>query len=162
MIGLRAGFVGLAIVALCVSLMSWAEDSGNPAIANLSGAPLVVWTQTQNPQPIPQAESPNVTPDPQPETPAPTAQTSSQAPQTGGSADQGHAEGAASDATAQTFTGTVSKEGDGYVLKVQGPTAYQLDDQDKAKEFDGQKVRVVGTLARDSNMIHVQKIEPLT
>ena len=48
------------------------------------------------------------------------------------------------------------------MLKVQESTAYQLDDQDKAKEFDGQKVRVKGLLSRDSNMIHVQKIEPLT
>jgi hypothetical protein len=114
----------------------------------------------QNPEPIPQAQSPSpsTTPEPRPETPAPYAQQ----PPTGGSAGEAHPEGQASDATAHTFTGAIAKEGDGFVLKVQESTSYQLDDQDKAKEFDGQKVRVIGTLARDSNMIHVQKIEPLT
>lgn len=38
--------------------------------------------------------------------------------------------------------------------------SYQLDDQDKAKEFAGQKVKVTGTYDRASKTIHVQKIQP--
>src|SRR5205823_3548445 len=113
---------------------------------------------------IPQAQSPAATPEPKPETPPPsdtTSQPANQNSQNSPQADQDNAspgQDTASNPLAQTFTGLVDKEGDGYVLKVQGATAYQLDDQDKAKGFVGQQVRVTGTLARDSNLIHVQKI----
>ena len=38
-------------------------------------------------------------------------------------------------------------------------TAYQLDDQTKAKEFAGQKVKVTGSADAASKTIHVQNIE---
>ena len=60
-----------------------------------------------------------------------------------------------------TVTGSISKDGDSYVLKVSDTTSYKLDDQAKAKEFDGQKVRVTGEVDLNRNFIHVQKIEPL-
>ncbi len=40
---------------------------------------------------------------------------------------------------ARTFTGIVGKESDTYVLKVSGATSYKLDDQDQAKQYDGQR-----------------------
>lgn len=36
---------------------------------------------------------------------------------------------------------------------------YQLDDQDKAKEFSGQKVKVTGSYSRATKAIHVENIE---
>jgi type 1 fimbria pilin len=36
---------------------------------------------------------------------------------------------------------------------------YQLDDQDKPKEFAGQKVKVTGTYDKATKTIHVEKIE---
>jgi hypothetical protein len=39
-------------------------------------------------------------------------------------------------------------------------TTYQLNDQDKAKDFAGQKVNVTGTYDRASKTIHVEKIGP--
>jgi hypothetical protein len=63
--------------------------------------------------------------------------------------------------TAHTVTGSISKEGDTYVLKVSDTTSYKLDDQAKAKQFNGQKVRVTGEVDLNTNQIHVQKIEPL-
>ena len=36
---------------------------------------------------------------------------------------------------------------------------YMLDDQEKPKEFAGQKVKVKGTFDKDSNTIHVESIE---
>jgi hypothetical protein len=36
---------------------------------------------------------------------------------------------------------------------------YQLDDQEKPKEFAGQKVKVTGTYGKASKTIHIQKIE---
>lgn len=38
-------------------------------------------------------------------------------------------------------------------------TAYELDDQDKAKDLAGQKVKVEGTLNHATKTIHVDKIE---
>ena len=38
-------------------------------------------------------------------------------------------------------------------------TAYQLDDQQKPREFAGQKVKVIGTYDTGSKTIHVEKIE---
>jgi hypothetical protein len=63
--------------------------------------------------------------------------------------------------TAHTVTGSISKDGDVYVLKVSDTTSYKLDDQEKAKQFNGQKVRVTGEVDLNTNQIHVQKIEPL-
>ena len=60
----------------------------------------------------------------------------------------------------KTFTGTIAKSGDKFVLR-DGTTnaAYQLDDQDNAGKFEGKKVRVTGTLDAPNNMIHVQAID---
>ena len=70
---------------------------------------------------------------------------------------------AAQDATpaVHTVTGSISKDGDSYVLKVSDTTSYKLDDQEKAKQYNGQKVRVTGEVDLNTNQIHVQKIEPL-
>jgi hypothetical protein len=64
-------------------------------------------------------------------------------------------------AAVHTVTGSISKDGDSFVLKVSDTTSYKLDDQAKAKQYEGQKVRVTGEVDLNSNQIHVQKIEPL-
>lgn len=63
--------------------------------------------------------------------------------------------GAANANGVQTFTGTVTKQGDKYVLQdtATGKT-YDIDHQDEVKKFDGKRVRVHGTLS--GNTIHVQ------
>ena len=59
------------------------------------------------------------------------------------------------------FTGTVVKAAGKYVLKTSGMN-YQLDDQDKAKQFVGQQVKVNGTLDSSTSMIHISDISPLS
>jgi len=60
----------------------------------------------------------------------------------------------------QTFTGTITKTGDQFVLTDDGTKAsYQLDDQKSASKFDGMKVKVIGTLDASNNTIRVQSIE---
>jgi len=62
---------------------------------------------------------------------------------------------------AQTFMGKIAKVGDNLVLKDSASKAiYVLDDQEQAKRFAGQSVKVTGTLDPQSNMIHVASIEP--
>ena len=118
-----------------------------------SGEDLVAWSQMQTPHPVPQTSPrPEPVPDPSPETPAPQPSASPQSP-----AAQPQAEPAA-----QTFSGTIIRDGGRYVLKVAGTTSYQLDDQEKAKSYAGQKVRVIGSLDTDGSLIHVTKIEPVS
>ncbi|HWY53368.1 MAG TPA: DUF5818 domain-containing protein [Terriglobales bacterium] len=57
------------------------------------------------------------------------------------------------------FTGTVVKAAGKYVLKTTDMN-YQLDDQDKAKQFVGQQVKINGTLDSSTSMIHISDISP--
>jgi hypothetical protein len=59
------------------------------------------------------------------------------------------------------FTGTVVKAGGKYVLKTTDMN-YQLDDQEKAKQFVGQQVKVNGTLDSNTSMIHISDISPVS
>jgi hypothetical protein len=64
---------------------------------------------------------------------------------------------------ALAFTGRVIKE-NGQV-KLMDPVTkvnYQLDNQSKAKQFVGRRVKVIGTLGLNSNTIFLHRIEPLS
>jgi hypothetical protein len=57
----------------------------------------------------------------------------------------------------QTFTGTIIKSGDKYVLQdAASGNTYDLDHQDEVAKFEGKKVRVHGTVDASGKMIHVQ------
>jgi len=58
----------------------------------------------------------------------------------------------------RVFIGSIGQGKDGYVLRA-ADKEYKLDDQAKAKEFNGKQVKVQGNLDHDKNVIHVQKIE---
>ena len=47
---------------------------------------------------------------------------------------------------AQTFTGTIVKQGDKYVLKDDAGKTYDIDHQTDVAKFEGKRVRVQGTL----------------
>lgn len=62
---------------------------------------------------------------------------------------------------AQTFTGKGAKAGGKYVLKdMTNKMTYMLDDQERAKAFEGKSVKVTGMLDTQSNTIRVAAIEP--
>ena len=60
---------------------------------------------------------------------------------------------------AQTFSGTIVKAGDAYVLRDSSGATYRLDDSAKAAQFEGKQVKVTGTLDSETKTIHVQSIE---
>jgi len=132
--------------------------------AQNTGRDLVAWTPMQTPKPIPAAPGQTpATPEPTPETPPvdrPTSAQPSQPSEPIGS--QAESRGEQAQPAAQTFTGTISKEADSYVLKVSDTSSYKLDDQDQAKQYEGQRVRVIGNLDMGTNLIKVQRIEPLS
>jgi len=64
---------------------------------------------------------------------------------------------AQSQSQGQTFTATIVKSGDKYMLQdAASGNTYDIDHQDEVKKFEGKKVRVHGTLDASGKMIHVQ------
>jgi hypothetical protein len=60
---------------------------------------------------------------------------------------------------AETFMGTVLKNGENFVLSGSATkTRYTLNDPRKARPFKGKKVKVTGTLDIAGKMIHVETI----
>lgn len=63
----------------------------------------------------------------------------------------------------QTFVGKIVKARNGqYALLTdeQAGKGVYLDDQEKAKAFEGKNVKVTGTLEVAKNLVHVTEIEP--
>jgi hypothetical protein len=61
---------------------------------------------------------------------------------------------------AQTFLGRITQtEGKFVLVDTENKATFQLDDQEKAKPFDGKTVKVTGKLDPDKNIIHVLDIQ---
>jgi hypothetical protein len=61
--------------------------------------------------------------------------------------------------SARSFQGKIAKSGDKLVLQDSATSqSYQLDDQDKAKQFEGKSVKVTGTMDSTTNTLHVVDI----
>jgi|ERR1700688_1263108 Protein of unknown function (DUF5818) len=65
---------------------------------------------------------------------------------------------------AKTFTGTVLKSGESFVLSDSATKSrYILDDQDqdKVRRYEGKHVKVMGAVDVASNTIHIETIEEI-
>jgi hypothetical protein len=62
-------------------------------------------------------------------------------------------------AKSTTFTGTIAKDGEQFVLRDASGAVYKLDDSERAKAFEGKSVKVKGHLDMDAKLIHVESIE---
>jgi len=124
------------------------QTQPSPALpSDILGPQLIAWSQLQKPQPVPQPLPPPDRPIQQPDRQAaqganPPAQQQQPA--------------------AQTFTGTIVKDGSKYVLKVSSNSGYQLDDQERARQYEGKQVRIAGTLDANGNSLHITSIELLS
>src|SRR6266581_1991275 len=103
--------------------------------AQVLGPQLIAWSEMQEPKPLQQSPSQAPTPEPRPETAPPQQPTPStqpeQKPTQPPSASQSPDQDQHAQPAAQPLTGTISKEGDTYVLKVSDTSSYKLDDQDQ-------------------------------
>jgi hypothetical protein len=64
------------------------------------------------------------------------------------------------DSKFETFTGTIAKKGDQFILMDDSSKfSYSLDDQQTAEKFAGKKVRVKGILDAVNNTIRIETIE---
>ncbi len=118
--------------------------------------------QTQ--QPMPESQQPSQQQPPAAQTPDSSQQTpqqpADQAPsgqagqQTSGSSGS---QAQSDSASGQSFTGTIVKQGDKYMLQdAASGTTYDIDHQDDVKKFEGKKVKVHGTLDSTGKKILVQ------
>ena len=118
------------------------QTQPNPALpSDILGPRLIAWSQFQKPQPVPQ---------PLPPPDRPTQQTDQQSANPPAKQEQ---------PAASTFMGRIIKNGASYILKVSSNSAYQLDDQDRVKQYEGKQVRITGTLDADGKSLHISSIE---
>ena len=151
----------VATLAVVFGMISWGS-----AFAQTTSTPSDQSTpQTQStptPDTPPSQQTPQTQPTPTPDNPPATQQTpSAQAPdqtQTPNSNNAappaGTPDTAAPAATdTQSFSGTVVKTGDKYMLKDDSGKMYDIDHQSDVAKFDGKRVRVKGTLDANGKIL---------
>jgi cytoskeletal protein RodZ len=150
--------LSLTSLAVVLGLISWGSALNAQNTPSTTPDP-----QAQQPSPdaAPSQQTPQTQPTPSPEMPpssqqtpssqTPSSQSPSQTPDTTAPESGAKSGSSASDTAAgtQTFSGTVVKQGDKYVLKDDAGKTYDIDHQSDVAKFEGKRVRVQGTL--DSN-----------
>ena len=58
-----------------------------------------------------------------------------------------------------TYTGTIVKDGEPFLLRDASGQVYKLDDAGRTKPFEGKTVKVTGKLDMEAKLIHVESIE---
>jgi hypothetical protein len=106
------------------------------------GSPFVKPAQAQE---QPQQQTPPQQTQPQPDQP-PQAQPEQPDPSQG-------------QAQSRTFSGTVVKAGEAYVLRDSSGQIFKLDNSANAKPYEGKPVKVTGQLDEQAMLIHVESIE---
>jgi hypothetical protein len=125
--------------------------------ANIVGPQLVAWSELQKPQPMPQPLPPPERADQSKPNQSQADQSQADHPQ-----DQPVQPPAHDQPSAQAFVGTIVKDGSRFVLKVSTSVVYQIDDQEKARIYEGKQVRVSGNLDAKSNLLHITSIEAVS
>ena len=166
----------VATLAVVFGMISWGS-----AFAQTTSTPSDQSTpQTQStptPDTPPSQQTPQTQPTPTPDNPPATQQTpSAQAPSSqtpsaqapsqtpsqtpdqsqAPSSSAGTAAAPTASGDAQSFTGTVVKSGDKYMLKDDSGKMWDIDHQTDVAKFEGKRVRVKGTLDASGTKIMVQ------
>src|SRR5579864_5882102 len=141
----------IATLAVVFGMISW----GSALAQTTSSTPDQTTPQTQpapTPDTPPSQQTPQTQPTPTPDTPPATQQTPSsqapdqaQPPSSNNGMPSARAENGAAASDSQSFSGTVVKSGDKYVLKDDSGKTYDIDHQADVAKFEGKRVRVKGT-----------------
>jgi cytoskeletal protein RodZ len=137
----------LATLAVVIGMISWGS------VLNAQTTPSTT-PDTASPQQTPQTQ-----PTPSPEMPPSSQQTPnaqqppSQTPDTTAPESGSKAGSAGAPTDTQTFSGTVVKQGDKYMLKDDSGKMYDIDHQGEVAKFDGKRVRVQGTLDENGKIL---------
>jgi hypothetical protein len=108
---------------------------------------LIAWSQLQKPQPAPQPLPPRNPSVPQPEQPQDQQAKLPADPQN-------------QQEPAQSYAGEIIKNGNGFVLQLQGSATYQIEADEAIEVYANHRVRVVGNVRPHVRSIRVLKIEP--
>jgi len=128
---IRKGLLAtVALGAVMLAPIAWTQTN-QPRARSPKGNQLIDWTQNQQARPVPETQMPAT----------PTQDDVQKQP------------------AAQAFTGMIMKSGDTYVLQTADNVTYQLDDQERAKQYEGKQVQVSGTLDKSANLIKVRDIK---
>ena len=141
---------------LLVAGLSFAQEQSpaKPAPGqneHILGPQLIAWSEMQKPQPVPQQPQPIPAPDTKADQPTPSPDNRPDS--------KAQPEPDAQQSTAQSVSGTIVKAGGKYVLQTADNMAYQLDDQEKASQYEGKHVKITGTLDRTTGILHVRTVE---
>ena len=154
----------VATLAIVLGMISWGSA------LHAQTTPSTPTDQTQpapTPDSTPTQQKPETTPAPSPDVPPAAQQTpTAQAPQTPAQTPDAAQPSAPKDSTptaatpsasdGQSFSGTVVKSGDKYVLKDDSGKTYDIDHQDDVKKFEGKRVKVQGKLDDTGTKIMVK------
>lgn len=162
----------LATLAIGLGMVSWGSALRAQTTPSTPADPQAQQPTADTP---PSQQTPQTAPTPSPEAPPQTQQApSADAPNSQQPTDQappqtpdantpqsGAKSGSNSGATAtgtdsQTFSGTVVKQGDKYVLQDDTGKSYDIDHQTEVAKFEGKRVRVQGTLDPTGKKIMVK------
>jgi preprotein translocase subunit SecG len=140
-------FIGALVLFLSVGIALSAQTTPQTQSPDAQAQQPATPDQTPAPAPTDQAQA-NQTPSQTPEHAQPSPTPSQQATP----------ESKTESATGvQSFTGTVAKSGDKYVLQdADTGNTYDVDHQDEVAKFEGKRVKVHGTLDASGKMIHIQ------
>jgi outer membrane biosynthesis protein TonB len=155
----------VATLAVVFGMISWGSALAQTTPSTPTDQPTPQTQPAPTPDTPPSQQTPQSQPAPTPEAPPaaqqpPSSQSPDQAP-TPSSKDSSPAAGASAAGTgassdSQTFSGTVEKSGDKYVLKDDSGKTYDIDHQDDVKKFEGKRVRVQGKLDDSGTKIMVK------
>ncbi len=139
---MKRRLLSILLFPLVCSAFVLAQDRRNdpgPVPSDVLGPQLIAWSQLQQPQPVQQPDQPlsqanrqsEQVPSPQPAQPP----------------------------AAQTLTGTIVKDFGRFILKVSSSTAYGLDDQARARKYEGKQVKIAGIFDAKGNSFHIIDIQ---
>jgi Protein of unknown function (DUF5818) len=124
-------------------LAAHAQSTSTPKRDQLFTSDLISWTEMQSPDPVDNSGQKS----PQQNSAVPASPTP---------------DNRRPERPTQTFTGTISKEGNSYVLRISDKWFYDLDDQSEAEQYLNQRVAVTGSLNESGDLIHVHLIQPVS
>jgi hypothetical protein len=135
--------IGLSLF-LVIARLGLSQNGNPPACPDVTpgtlACELVAWSHVQEPVPLPE---PDAKPMPPPD-------------QYGGSSPNSQPE---TPTSTRNITGIIVKQGEKYMLKADDNTTYQLDNQNRARQYQDKQVRVVGRVDAKSNSLHIESIE---
>jgi hypothetical protein len=134
-----------------LGVMAWSSSLFGQEPAPQTQQSMPESQQSPQQQPPTSTQTPDSSAQQTPQQPADQAPSGQAGQQTPGTQTQSDA------ASGQSFTGTIVKQGDKYMLQdAASGTTYDIDHQDEVKKFEGKKVKVHGTLDSTGKKILVQ------